>query len=333
MKHQGQANKAARAQLQGRLSVDVQDVERRRLFKADYALEIPFTFEQRRALADAAMNRKEPVGRVLARIVASPDPKTVRDIEVLTGWDVLDAFIEDNAYARWVRITLIEANDDDAVFYAIQHAYEEAQAAGYSVTAIEYADAVGRARVHFRDSIPNLTRMASALRIGRPTLANRLALLDKLCPHLVDLTRKGAISETAAKAIASLSTEKEQVRYAKAYLKNPVPIAELYARIQSGSPLGAGRAVPRKTKASEQHPSEQAFAASMESALGVPVALTPQADSDGRSELRLRYDSAEQLADLVAKLKQLTAGAKGVRGELVLDPESVSRLRTLTAPE
>jgi hypothetical protein len=41
MKHQGQANKAARAQLQGRLSVDVEDVEKRRLYKADFALEVP----------------------------------------------------------------------------------------------------------------------------------------------------------------------------------------------------------------------------------------------------------------------------------------------------
>lgn len=174
-------------------------MERRRLFKANYALEIPFTFEQRRKLADAAMNRKEPVGRVLARVVASPDPETGRDIEVLTGWDVLDAFIEENAYAPWLRITLIEANDDDAVFYAIQHAYEEAQAAGYSVTAIEYAEAVNRARGHFKDSIPTLTRMATALRIGRPTLANRLALLNKLCPHLVGLTRKGAIPKPQPK--------------------------------------------------------------------------------------------------------------------------------------
>ena len=333
MKHRGQANREARQQLQGQLSVDVQDVERRRLFRAVYALELPYTHEQRRALADAAMNRKEPVGRVLGRVVDTPAPESGKNIEVLTGWDVLDAFIEENAYAPWVRITLIEANDDDAVFYAIQHAYEEAQAAGYAVTAIEYAEAVGRAREHFKESIPTLTRMATALRIGRPTLANRLALLDKLCFHLVDLTRNGKIPETAAKAIASLSTEQEQIRYAQAYLEDPVPIAELYARIQSGSPLGEGRAVPRKKAAAEQLPGEQAFTATMKAALGVPVALTPRADGDGRSELRLRYDSAEQLAALAAKLRQLMAGAEGVQGELVLDPETVSKLLTLTAPE
>ena len=75
----------------------------------------------------------------------------------------------------------------------------------------------------------------------------------------MDLTRNGKIPETAAKAIASLSTEQEQIRYAQAYLEDPVPIAELYARIQSGSPLGEGRAVPRKKTASEQFPGEQAF--------------------------------------------------------------------------
>ena len=326
MKHRGRANRAARQQLQGQLSVDVEDVERRRLFKAEFALEIPFTFEQRCALADAVGSRKEPVGRVLARVVDTPVPGSGKNIEVLTGWDVLDAFIEKDAYAPWVRITLIEANDDDAVFYAIQHAYEEAQAAGYAVTAIEYAEAVGRARVHFKESIPTLTRMATALRIGRPTLANRLALLDKLCFYLVDLTRKGKIPETAAKAIASLPTEQEQIRYAQAYLEDPVPIAELYARIQSGSPLGRSRAVPRKKTASEQLPGEQAFTATMEAALGVPVALTPRLDGDGRSELRLRYDSAEQLAELATQLGQLMASAEGVQGELVLDPETVSRL-------
>ena len=95
---------------------------------------------------------------------------------------MLDAFIEENAYAPWVRITLIEANDDDAVFYAIQHAYEEAQAAGYAVTAIEYAEAVGRAREHFkRKSFPPLTRMATALGLvgppGQPAGAAGQALL------------------------------------------------------------------------------------------------------------------------------------------------------------
>ena len=94
MKHQGQANKAARAQLQGRLSVDVEDVEKRRLYKADFALEVPLTYDQRRALDDAAQSRKEPAGRVLARVVDTPDPETGRDIEVLTGWDTLSAHID-----------------------------------------------------------------------------------------------------------------------------------------------------------------------------------------------------------------------------------------------
>jgi len=47
----------------------------------------------------------------------------------------------------------------------------------------------------------------------------------------------------------------------------------------------------------------------------------------------LRYDSAEQLAALATQLGQLMASAEGVQGELVLDPETVSQLLTLTAPE
>ena len=333
MKHRGQANREARQQLQGQLSVDVQDVERRRLFRAVYALELPYTHEQRRALADAAMNRKEPVGRVLGRVVDTPAPESGKNIEVLTGWDVLDAFIEENAYAPWVRITLIEANDDDAVFYAIQHAYEEAQAAGYAVTAIEYAEAVGRAREHFKESIPTLTRMATALRIGRPTLANRLALLDKLCPQLIQLTRTGQIPETAAKAIASTRDEKEQIRYAEAYLKNPMPIAALYALMQSGSAVKEGGAEPRGEEVTELHPGEQVFVASVKKAVGVPVVLAQSRDSEGRPELRLGYESVQELAVITAKLTQLMAGAADLQGELVLSPETVTQLLAATIPE
>ena len=296
MKHQGQANKAARAQLQGRLSVDVEDVEKRRLYKADFALEVPLTYDQRRALDDAAQSRKEPVGRVLARVVDTPDPETGRDVEVLTGWDTLSAHIDNDAYAPWVRISVIDAGDEDAVFYAIQQAYEEAKASGYRVTAIEYAEAVQRARQHFAKSIPTLTRMATALRIGRPTLANRLALLDKLCPQLIELTRTGQIPETAAKAIASTPDEKEQMRYAEAYLKESMPIAALYALMQSGSAVKAGRAEARGEDVPEPHPGEQAFAALIEKAVGVPAVLAQSGDSEGRPELRLRYESVEELS-------------------------------------
>ena len=204
MKHQGQTNRAARQILQRQLSVDVEDVERRRRYKADFALEIPFTDEQRRALNEAALSRKEPVGRVLARAVEAPDPRSGKDIEVLTGWETVNAHIEENAYTRWAKVSLIDASDADAVFYGIQHAYEEAKIAGYPVTAIEYAEAVLRARQRFAESIPTVTDMAAALRIARPTLANRLALLEKLCPHLINLARRGQLPETAAKAIASL---------------------------------------------------------------------------------------------------------------------------------
>ena len=31
------------------------------------------------------------MGRVLARVVDTPDPETGRDVEVLTGWDTLSA--------------------------------------------------------------------------------------------------------------------------------------------------------------------------------------------------------------------------------------------------
>ena len=296
MKHQGQANKAARAQLQGRLSVDVEDVEKRRLYKADFALEVPLTYDQRRALDDAAQSRREPVGRVLARVVDTPDPETGRDVEVLTGWDTLSAHIDNDAYAPWVRISVIDAGDEDAVFYAIQQAYEEAKASGYRVTAIEYAEAVQRARQHFAKSIPTLTRMATALRIGRPTLANRLALLDKLCPQLIELTRTGQIPETAAKAIASTPDEKEQMRYAEAYLKEPMPIAALYELMQSGSAVKAGRAEARGEDVPEPHPGEQAFAALIEKAVGVPAVLAQSGDSEGRPELRLRYESVEELS-------------------------------------
>ncbi|HBX74443.1 MAG TPA: hypothetical protein DEG86_15810 [Halieaceae bacterium] len=333
MKHQGQTNRAARQILQRQLSVDVEDVERRRLYKADFALEIPFTDEQRRALNESALSRKEPVGRVLARVVEAPDPGSGKDIEVLTGWETLNAHIEENAYTRWAKVSLIDASDADAVFYAIQHAYEEAKIAGYPVTAIEYAEAVVRARQRFAESIPTVTDMAAALRIGRPTLANRLALLEKLCPHLINLARRGQLPETAAKAIASLPNEKQQIRYAKRYLRNPMPIAELYTLIQSGSPSKDPKAPKNNEESLPLHPGEQAFASSMADIFGVPVELTPLVDQAWRPQMRLRYASAQELASITAKLIQLMAGASNVQGEIVLTPRSVEQLMALTTPE
>ena len=71
------------------------------------------------------------------------------------------------------------------------------------------------------ESIPTLTRMATALRIGRPTLANRLACWTSCAPSHSAPDPNGQIPRTAAKAIASIPDEKEQIRYAEAYLKNP----------------------------------------------------------------------------------------------------------------
>ena len=97
--------------------------------------------------------------------------------------------------------------------------------------------------------------------------------------------------------------------------------------------MKAGRAEPRGEDVPEPHPGEQAFAALIEKAVGIPAVLAQSGDSEGRPELRLRYESVEELLAITAKLTQLMAGAADLQGELVLNPETVARLLATTAPD
>ena len=201
MARQDQKRKAERHNMSARLAVIPQDVARRRIFKAAYSLAVKLSAAQRSALVETSLDRNVPAGRVLARTVSTPDGQG-RDVEVISGWHFLEAYWEENDRLIWDSLSLIDADDADAVYYAIENAYDEARASGYSVSVIEYAEAVVRARARFATSIPNMTRMAAALRVGRPTLVNRVRLLERLVPHIIDLVRNGHITESAAKTIA-----------------------------------------------------------------------------------------------------------------------------------
>lgn len=316
MSRQRKVRSDERHNMSAKLAVIPQDVARSRIVKASYGLAVNLSQSQRLALEETSLDRNLPAGRVLARQLSEPDSRG-RDIEVLSGWHYLEAHGWETHLSPTVNVSLIEASDADAVHYAIDNAYEEAVSLGYLVSVIEYAEAVVRAKDRFTESIPTMTQMAQALRIGRTTLVNRVRLLDRLCYGVIGMVRSRQLPETAAKTLAAVQSEREQMRLAELYVSKPMSKPAFYALVNPGfQPKGAATPMapnlPRP-----KGPDEVNLLNRIQARFGTPADLVPDPVGEG-SELRLRFHSAAELMGLAQRLAMPDDVEGCIRGEVVV---------------
>jgi len=136
-----------------------------------------------------------------------------------------------------------------------------------------------------------LSQQEVADRVGkqRATIANSLRLLN-LPPAIQEQIQTGQLSSGHAKALASLSSRKEQIDIANSIIKRGHSVRQVEAMVARLRKVEPGLTAPSKGK--EQDPNVAAAAETLQSALGTKVKIH-QSKKGGRIELH--FYSTEEL--------------------------------------
>tara|TARA_E500000305_G_scaffold108525_1_gene111110 strand:+ start:2431 stop:3411 length:981 start_codon:yes stop_codon:yes gene_type:complete len=217
------------------LAPAIQNVPRDQIRRAPYAVTPEIPDAQQNALIDHAVELGGPPGPVIARKIAS---KGGHSVEVLLGWERLQAFLHRDAFprAQSVPLGIIECNAADAGFYAIEYASLDQKAAGLVTSPLLYAAAAQTAMEHFGrlDKPWKIQTLANALCIARPTLSNRLRLLQGLTPSARDLLQRGAIKPEFAKILLAEPSPTRQELLATQAAKGMMSTRALYKLVHPG---------------------------------------------------------------------------------------------------
>ncbi|WP_165787155.1 ParB/RepB/Spo0J family partition protein [Pseudohalioglobus lutimaris] len=229
----GQPSKASNNERRNRLikllAPAMQNIERAQIRRAPYAISPEIPDAQQNALIDHALELGGPPGPVIARKIATTEGHTV---EVLVGWERLEAFVHKDAYPHSPNIPLglIECNNSDAAFYAIEYAAQDQKAAGLVTSPLLYAAAAQTAIEHFSkpDQRWKIQTLANALCINRTTLSNRLRLLKGLQPRTRELLQQGLLTQWDAKTLLAEPSPERQERLAAQASKGMMSTRTLY---------------------------------------------------------------------------------------------------------
>ncbi|MEM9151507.1 MAG: hypothetical protein AAGB19_13780, partial [Cyanobacteria bacterium P01_F01_bin.3] len=188
---------------------------------------------QRNALIDHAIEVGAPPGTVIARPATHPEKGHI--YEVLLGWERVAAFTHPDAYphAKSLPLGVIECNQADAAFYAIEYASQDHESAGVTTSPLLYAAAAQSALEHFsqRGETWTIKALADALCIARPTLSNRLRLLRGLQPKCRELLQEGLLNAQCAKFLLAEPSPQRQVHLATRAARGKMSSRVLYQLI------------------------------------------------------------------------------------------------------
>ncbi len=197
--------------------------------RAPYAIQAEIPDAQHRGLISHAQELRAPPGSVIGRRINTVEGHTV---EILIGWERLQAFLHREAFPRTKTLTigLIDCNTAEAAFYAIEYAAKDHQASGFTSTPLLYAAAAQTALEHFgeEDQPWSIQTLANALSIARPTLSNRLRLLKGLAPKSRQLLQQGLIKPEMAKILLAEHSLERQEHLAALAAKGMMSTRALY---------------------------------------------------------------------------------------------------------
>jgi hypothetical protein len=223
------SNNERRSRLIRLLAPAVQNIDRDLIRRAPYAVSADIPHAQHNAMIDHALELGGPPGPVIARRISTEEGHTV---EVLIGWERLEAFTHKDAYPRAPKIPLgvIDCNASEAAFYAIEYAYQDQKAAGLATSPLLYATAAQTAIEHFSkpDEPWKIQTLANALCINRTTLSNRLRLLKGLQPRTRELLQQGLLKAQDAKTLLAEPSPGRQERLAAQASKGMMSTRALY---------------------------------------------------------------------------------------------------------
>jgi len=293
----------------------MQNIDRREIRRAPYAVSAEIPEAQHNALIDHALELGGPPGPVIARRISSPDGHTV---EVLIGWERLEAFTHPDAYPRAPTIPLgvIDCNASDAAFYAIEYAYQDQKAAGLNTSPLLYAAAAKSALEHFSkpDQIWKIQTLANALCINRTTLSNRLRLLKGLQPRTRELLQQGLLKAQDAKTLLAEPCPERQERLAAQASKGMMSTRALYKLVHPDYEPPKTIATPRGQK-KQRLGDLGAMERALTETYGTATTITLQ---NNRGYVELPFYSLAELKGLLANLDQHITTDPLLKGNLTI---------------
>ena len=306
------------------------NVDRHLIRRAPYAIRPYPSTAQRNALVNNAIEYGGPPGLVIARQI--PTDKDGCTVEVLTGWERVEAYLDRDAFphARQVPLALMNATDADAVYYAIELGMKEHSAAGYLTSPVAYATAATQALAHFsskqhRWSIQDL---ANALCIARPTLSNRLRLLKGLQPRVRELIDSGALKPEYAKILLAERSPLRQVSLAERAAAGALTTRALYRAVHPG--YEPPKLVQRRRRASQRRLGDTgAMERTLEATYGAPAQIAMEASEDGAGFVELRFHSLAELTGILETLNHRASTDTLFRGELTFHARNPAEADTL----
>ena len=322
------SNDERRARLTRMLAPAMKNVERGEIRRAPYAIcpEIPEA--QHNAMVDHALELGGPPGPVIARKIDTPEGHTV---EVLLGWERLEAFTHPDAFPRATSIPLgiIDCNLSEAAFYAIEYAAQDQKAAGLITSPLLYAAAAQTAIELFSrpDQIWKIQTLANALCIARPTLSNRLRLLRGLAPRTRELLQQGLIKPEFAKILLAEPSPERQERLATRAARGMMSTRSLYRLVHPDYEPPRKIAAPRgqkKHRLGDIGGMERALSESY----GTPTTIAMDAGQQ-KGYVEMPFHSLSGLKGLLDKLDQQISTDPLARGTLTLKVDNKQEANAL----
>ena len=329
---QGQPKRSSNDERRNRLiralAPAIQNVDRTLIRRAPYAVSAEIPNAQHNAMIDHALELGGPPGPVIARQIRSPEGHTV---EVLIGWERLEAFTHKDAYPRASKVPLavIECNASDAAFYAIEYASQDQKAAGLATSPLLYAAAAETALAYFSmpDDKWSIQRLANALCIARPTLSNRLRLLKGLQPKTRELLQVGLLKPEFAKILLAEPSPERQERLATQATKGMMSTRALYKLVHPNYEPPKTIAAPRGQKA-QRLGDLGAMERTLSENYGTSTTIAlegPQA----KGYIEMTFHSLSELKGLLTKLESQVETDPLLRGNLTFTVNNKREANTL----
>lgn len=295
----------------------IQNIDRDQIRRAPYAVSPEIPEAQHNALIDHAIELGGPPGPVIARKISTKEGHTV---EVLIGWERLEAFTHPDAYPRATKVPLgiMECNAAEAVFYAIEYASQDQKAAGLVTSPLLYATAAEAAIEHFSkpDDPWSIQALANGLCIARPTLSNRLRLLKGLQPKTRQLLQQGLVKPEFAKILLSEHSPKRQEHLATRVARGKMSTRTLYKLVHPGYEPPKTIASPRgqkKHRLGDIGLMEQ----SLSENYGTPTTIALD-QGQQKGYIEMSFHSLSELKGLLEHLDKNIATDPLLRGNLTL---------------
>lgn len=325
-------NAQRRARLRRLLAPVTRSVDRQIIRRAPYALRTTLSEVQLTALVDHASELGGPPGLVIGREI--PTDAQGCEVEVLIGWERVEAYLHRDAYPRATQVPMatLAVADEDAAYYAIEQAKLDSAGAGYPASTIEYALASMQALTYFNQGSESwsIQRLANALCIARPTLSNRLRLLTGLAPSVRTLLETQTLKPELAKILLAESDPAKQTSLAEQAVAGQWSTRALYQQVHPGYQPPQTTAVKRQPRSKKQPVGDLALMErTLQETFAAPARILTEDLEDAVGQIDLRFYSLSELKGLIDRLARRARTDTLFEGRLSLSAGDANTLDRL----